>query len=237
MYLMGLIDGGVDVGPITITPDFRIIDGRHRAEAYKHLDLTTIKARTEEDGNFLTLTGKALNANIGGSLPPTRRDLEHTMIYLIKNGAGRDKIIDEFSKYLPKSLLRVSYQRGIHAVNKQKINRAISLLTDSPTLTIKKVAELVGIDPKHIQNRIDEMNKKSANGKWLASTKTSLSRRFSHFNKSNGQLVRKIFEDFDDGEISEKELSASLEYLSQLISNQNRVWQDWDKRWRSRTKS
>jgi len=234
LYLMGLIDGGVDVGPIKITKDLRVIDGRHRIEAYKHLDIPMVSAIVEEDGDILTFVGKALGANIGGALPPTRRDIEHTVSDLLKSGISRDRIVNQLSQYLPRSFLRVAYQQAIAAINRQKVNKAISLLTETPTLTVKKVSELVEIDPRYVQDALDKMNKKSLNGKWLSTTKLTLRSRFTHFNKSNGKLVQGIFKDFDDAEITEKELTEALNYLGQLIANENRIWQDWDRRFKAR---
>jgi len=236
LYLMGLIDGGVDVGPIRITEDLRIIDGRHRAEAYNHLGIPMIKAIVESDGSALTLIGKAIGANVGGALPPTRRDLQHAIAHLVKQGIGRDKITEELSQFLPKSFIRVAYQQAVSDIHRQRIRKAIQILSENPGLTIKKVGELVGVEPKFIQDAITKVKEHDSNGKWLSSIKQGLSSRYTHFNKSNGKLVQKIFRDFDDGEISEKELSGAVGYLGQLITNQNRIWQDWDKRWKARTK-
>ena len=80
----------------------------------------------------------------------------------------------------------------------------------------------------------DMMKKKNPDGKWLSSKKATFCTRYSHFNRCNGYTVRKIFEEFDDGEINDNELRGAFDCLAQLISKQNQMWQDWDKRFKAR---
>jgi hypothetical protein len=55
-YLLSLMEGRIDVGPITITEDNIVIDGRHRVDAAKDLHWETIKARVKDSPPLIKVT-------------------------------------------------------------------------------------------------------------------------------------------------------------------------------------
>ncbi|HNS34400.1 MAG TPA: ParB N-terminal domain-containing protein [bacterium] len=85
LYLAELIEAGVVLNPIEITPDMAVIDGRHRIEAAELNSQVEIKARIVSISDESELVARAYRANVGGALPPTQEDTEHTVLLCFKH--------------------------------------------------------------------------------------------------------------------------------------------------------
>lgn len=104
LHLAELIEAGTELPPISITSDMLVVDGRHRIEAYKLNSLDKIKATLVEVRDKTSLIAEAYRANIGGALPPTPADTEHTIKLLVGSGASMKKIATLLG--LPPSITR-----------------------------------------------------------------------------------------------------------------------------------
>ncbi|HNP75515.1 MAG TPA: ParB N-terminal domain-containing protein, partial [bacterium] len=65
LYLAELIEAGVVLNPIEITPDMAVIDGRHRIEAAELNSQVEIKARIVSISDESELVARAYRANVG----------------------------------------------------------------------------------------------------------------------------------------------------------------------------
>jgi hypothetical protein len=227
LFLWSLIDAGTELPPIKITKDFSIIDGRHRRIAYEHAGIPMIKAEVVDTDSTIEIVKQAIEANMGGALPPTKTDLYRTMMILINRKYSKERITDEFKSILPMGLIRISYHQARWQINNKKVNEAIDLIKTS-NLTVKKAAEIVGISENSIKEKLD---RKKIDGNGNPHLKGTLSKMFTHFNKSLGKIVSKTFQDCEDGELTKLETEAILKFLAKLIVNQNRMYADWQKRW------
>ncbi len=227
LFLWGLIDAGVELPPIKITKDFSIIDGRHRRDAYEHANIPIIKAEIVDTDSTIEIVKQALEANWGGALPLTKNDLYRTMTILINRKYSKDRIFNEFKSILPMALIRSSHHNAVWQINNKKVNEAIDLIRTS-NLTVKKAAEIIGISEKSVKDKLDR-RKIGDNGN--PHLKGTLSKMFTHFDKSLGKVVSKIFQDFEDSEQTKLETETILKFLAKLIINQNRMYADWQKRW------
>jgi len=223
VYLAELIRAGQILPPIKITPDFKIIDGRHRKEAYFLEDILTIKAEVLNVTGTIDIVKEALSSNMGGALPPLKNDLLRTMTILINKGYSRTRILKEFESIIPLSLLKSSHHHALWAINRKKVNNAVDLIRDG--LTIEKACEATGAS---IQSVRDKLNPKDPPHNHVALT---LKRMFSHFDKKLGKVFSKILEDFEDGNRTKGETENVIKGLSKLIINQNRMYANWEKRW------
>lgn len=230
-YLASLIGGDVDLGPIRITDDYKIIDGRHRVEATKFLNLPTIRAIVEKDGDLFLLVKKALSSNMGGALPNTREDLRHSITFLIEQQqASYQKIITQLSDIYPHGMIKAIYGDAISRINNKKLAKALFLLRDG-NITLSKAADAVGIPEKYLSDAIKRKGTKLTPQRWIADEKLLFKRRYSHVNKCNAQARIHIFQKFDDGELRENEVDSFLDYFGQQVARQQQIYSDWRKRW------
>jgi hypothetical protein len=234
-YLSSLMDGGTDLGPIRLTEDYIIIDGRHRVEAAKFLDRETIGAIIEKDGNFLNLVQRGLALNIGGALPPSPKDLEYLISGLIDKGFTHAKITEALGNILPNSMLRKIIHHVKWRTNQKRLVQGVSLIIDS-RMTLERAAKSVGISPEALKRFLDGKRNK-INGEEFTLTKMGLTKRYTKFNKSNGKVITSIFDGFDKGEITRGEMDSLFKHLAKLVTNQNRMYMDWDRRWRAKNVS
>lgn len=227
--LWSLRDAGVELPPILITKDYRIVRGRHRVYVERELmKKETIKAIVTEETDFIKLVAMAVEENSGGSLPLTKEDLFHTMVPLVQKGISLKKVVSAFP-FLPHQLIRTCYRHAEWRENNKKYQQARSLVIYD-NLTVNKAAEVVGIDQQKLQKFLDKKADNNGGGRLVASKK-ELGQRFSHFNRCNGQKVRDLFKLYDDGEIGKRDADSIFNYLGNLIINQNRMYADWQKRW------
>jgi hypothetical protein len=224
LYLWSLIEGGVPLPPIKITKDYYIIDGRHRIEAYKDANIEIIEAEVINEDSTIEIVKLALSSNIGGPLPPTKNDICRTMILLVEKKYSRKRIFDEFSKILPKSLIRTSYHSAVWKINNNKKNDVFDLLAKGSTLPV--ISKALDIPKEKIHEWIKN-RKVSTNG----TGRMEIRQMFTHFNKKLGKVFSNILQACEDGEKTKMETESIIQFLSKLISNQNRMYSDWNKRW------
>ena len=224
IFLWTLIDAGVSLPPIKITEDYSIVDGRHRRAAYQNADFTTIKAEIIKTDGAIDIVREALGANMGGALPPTKLDIYRTMTILVNRGYSKERIIKELKPILPLGLIRSAHHNAIWQINNKKVNETIDLMTTS-SLTLEKAAKITGADMKAVKDKLERKKKINPN------IEGNLTQMFSHFNMCLGKIVSKLFQDYEDGEETKLKMKGVFERLSKLISNQNRMYFDWNKRW------
>ena len=228
-FLMAeLMDAGVKFPPIEITEDNRLIEGRHRVRAAQFLDRETIEAIVVPDKGELESVSHAFEANYGGSLPPTTEDLIHTFTYLIEKSISRDKIIQQFSKFIPKEIVGVYFQKASSNVSNKRVYEAIRLIKDNG-LDIHEAAKKVGL--KSIAQIKNEIDRRIGSGEVkVPKFKSIFSSKFTQFNNSNGHLITQLRSAYKNGEISGEEVADTLKHLGDLISNTNRLYEDWQSR-------
>jgi hypothetical protein len=226
-YLCELQEGGTDLGPIKITKNFTIIDGLHRVALFRLLEIPTIKAEIVDDDSTIGIIRQALNSNMGGPLPPTKADIRRVMTILITKGYSKKRIYEEFKEVLPVSFIKTSYQYAALKINNRKVQEAIQLINDS-NLSKQKAAEMVGIPEDWITKKLSTG---ITNGEYVQAAKAELSGLFAHFNKRTGKAFSTILQKYDDADATKKDTERVVKYLGQLISNQNRMYADWQKRW------
>jgi predicted DNA-binding protein (UPF0251 family) len=238
LYLRSLLDGGVDLTPIKLTDDYKIIDGRHRVEAFKKLNRSMIKATIEPDGDLTVLAQKALEANFGGPLPNTREDIRHTISFLVSKGESYKKVLSHLSQIYPAGMIRAIYAEVASNINKRKVQEAIFLISKS-NVTLSQAAQMIGISEMAVRNEMDSRDGKVTKNikRWITEEKIQVVRRYSHLNMCNGKVISKIMESFDSGELGELEINSFFNSLSKVVENQNRVASNWQKRWNVRRHS
>jgi ParB-like chromosome segregation protein Spo0J len=107
-HLRTLVESGVKLPPLLISENKELVDGRHRLAVYRSLGHTTVKCVVEKFTSASDKITRALECNVGGSLPPTEADITHTMQVLLATSATRRQIIDLISSRVgfPRTLVK-----------------------------------------------------------------------------------------------------------------------------------
>ena len=202
LHLAELIEAGTELPPISITSDMLVVDGRHRIEAYKLNSLDQIKAPLVEVRDKTSLIAEAYRANIGGALPPTPADTEHTIKLLVGSGASMKKIATLLG--LPPSITR-RYVGSVKAkAARRRLSEAVSAVV-SQNATVEEAARLFGVNPATLQERLG--GKHGDKGRLGIS---ELNQALTRHNKSAGQKLRSIVESairlYEDGDATAKEV-------------------------------
>ena len=93
--LVSALSTGTVLPPITVeAKTFRLVDGRHRYEAYKRKKLKTIEAVTKVYANEADLFADAVRNNIGHGQPLDSYTVRSAIIRLTEYGYSKDAISD-----------------------------------------------------------------------------------------------------------------------------------------------
>lgn len=226
IYLIDLIQAGVELDPITITEDFRIIDGRHRYEAYQLLDKTEIPCVVDETITSETdLLAAAYKANAGGALPPSRGDTEHTIGLLLDRGTAQRSIAEMLN--LPPSLARRYINQVKSRKNRQKMRGAIAAVTDEG-LTVAAAADRFGVDPEELKTSLSGHRRKGR--KDLADMQKALTSAFKSVSQKNAAFFRQTIDRYQDGDLSKPQVEELFRHVKAAQRRSARAVDGWESR-------
>ncbi|MCX6745303.1 MAG: hypothetical protein NTX82_07335 [Candidatus Parcubacteria bacterium] len=228
MFFCLLIDGAA-LPPIKITKDFQIIDGRHRVEAHEQAEKLEIEAEIIEVKNPSDFIVEAYRANIGGSLPPSKEDTEHTIRMLLELKVPRKKICELLA--LP-SELGAKYVDTVQSrIARQRLNNAADAVTGR-NLTIAQAAEECKIDPDRLKDFLSGRKKrKSKTG--VPEMKAMLTTRYRGIGVDNGKILSKLRKMLGDSDISLAQATEVLEHLKKLQVQSDKKVKAWEDRFKA----
>ncbi|HNW09057.1 MAG TPA: ParB N-terminal domain-containing protein [bacterium] len=228
LYLAELIEAGVVLNPIEITPDMAVIDGRHRIEAAELNSQVEIKARIVSISDESELVARAYRANVGGALPPTQEDTEHTVLLLLDRGVAKKRIGELLG--LPASLARKYVNEVQFKLKRQRLQRAVLAVTEGG-LTVAKAAEQYAVEPAQLKEALSGKKKK-----WgISEIKLALSNQYRASSKRNSSICKKMIEKFEDGDVTAKQAMSIFNHLEHLQRRSARLVADWKKRFEAKT--
>jgi len=235
LFLAELYESGVAVPPITVTADtLTLVDGRHRLTAMelalrKEAEVEIVPEMTSDE-----LIAAAFTANLGGSLPPTRDDIEHTIELLMDQGKNRKEIVDLLSASaknkagIPASLMRTYVGKVQSNIFHRAMRRAVLAVVDGG-LTVEQAAIKYAVDREKLRDEIRGKKKKSKEF-GAREIKSGLSQKF----KSNSQVVaslyRKLMDRYKDGEVNAEQIRDVADYIGTMVHRQVTNQKEWTRR-------
>ena len=230
MYLAELIEGGVIVDPIQVTAaddgKFAILDGRHRIEAHKLLDRKHIQARVMPPmKNVVEEISAAFKANIGGALPPSREDVEHTVSLLCAQGVSTREIAHLLP--IPPSLARKYVNMVSSRALRARMRQAMEAVTDGD-LTIPESAKKFDIDTETLRKNLGGRKKKGQLR--LSEAVNVIRRQFRSFSQRNAAMFKRLFDDYEDGEVSAELVDKTLDTFKKSIKQMSVSFDGWKQR-------
>jgi transposase-like protein len=225
-----LLEDGVELPPILITPDYQVIDGRHRISAHDMIGRTEIRAQIIDDTNKVNLIAMAYNANTGGALPPTKEDTEHTIRLLLGQNVSEKKIKEMLE--VPNSLSRKWIDNVKSKINRKKLMTALDAISEGG-LTAKQAADKYGIPPNKLKEALSGRRKKKYEEDAVSAMKKELSKRFSSFNQQTAHMLGKLLKLVEDADVTPKQANDIINDLEKKQANSARNVAKWKKRFRA----
>ncbi len=212
MALAELIAAGVALDPIKVTPDLQIVDGRHRKEAYELCDRTETEAVIMTFASEAEMIAEAYRCNVGGALPPTKEDTEHTVSLLLEHGESMKKIGEMLG--LPAIVAR-TYAKVIQSKAKRvKLQSAAAAVTDGG-LTVMKAAEQYEVEPDELKEVLHPSKRRGVR-QGIAEMHRELTTQYRSVGSTNAAFCRKIVEKVEDGDISVGQADELFDHLQTL---------------------
>lgn len=226
LYLGELVQNGVKLPPILINPQKKVIDGRHRVEAYELNDLLEIEAEVVNITSDAELIAAAFKANVGGALPPNSQDIEHTIVVLLGLGEAQKHIVEMLG--LPVEMTRGYIKNVQSRLMRQKLQQAADAVTEGG-LTVPKAAEQFRVNPDRLKETLSG-NRKKQKKEAMNEVQLHFTKRYRSLGSSNAASLRRLFDKFQDGDVSPQQVVAIFEKLDQLQKQSARSLADWRKR-------
>lgn len=222
IMLAGIIENGGKIDDdIDVTEEFEIVDGRHRKEAYElakvqKVDVNLLSFESREE-----MIAYAYNANSGGSLPPTAKDTEHTVMLLLEEGLGHKRIGELIG--LPTSLARRYVNEIKSKQARTQLLKAVKAVADDG-LTAVQSAEKYGVDLTKLKEEISGKKRKSKSG--VAEIQREFTNRYRTLGHRTTQILRRLREKLEDGDVKVKQVKEIFKHLASLQARHNRSLTD-----------
>jgi len=231
LFFAELIESGEELNPIEITPNNEVIDGRHRVEAHAFFDRESVRAKVVRVSGQKDLIARAYKSNSKGSLPPSRQDTEHTVALLVGLNETAKNIADLLG--IPAKIAR-QYAREVRAkIQRFNMQKAVKAVTEGG-LTVQESAEAHKVDLKKLQEHLDGKRRPAKYG--IPDVKSASTRSYKSIASKNASILRKLFDKYEDGDVTEAQVLEIIKHLEGLQKKQARSMADWRKRFEAKKK-
>ena len=226
LHLAELLENGVKLPPIKITQDRMVIDGRHRIEAHHVALRKEIEAEVEDVKDETSLIVEAYKANVGGPLPPSRDDTEHTVMMLLEHGEAKKRIAALLG--LPAGMACRYVNEVQSKATRAKLQRAAAAVTDGG-LTVAKAAEQYDADPEKVKELLSGRRRKQQK-EGIAEIRRNFTKLYQSVGLKNASAIRRLLDKHEDGDVTEKQVSDIFSHIEHLQKESARKVADWRKR-------
>jgi len=232
-FLAELIENGVPMRDnIRVTRDLVIVDDRHRWEAYDLNKIDEVYVDIVDVTDEVTLIAEAYKANIGGSKPPTAEDTNHTVELLIERKQSI-KAIGELMA-LPPSMARKYVNEVKSRLNRAKMMAAVNAVTHGG-LNVSQASMLHEVDVEKLKEALSGTRKKhKENQHGVEELHRSLTRQYKSISSTNAATLRKLLEQYEDGDVTPEQVTEIIKHLEQLQKKTSRALADWKHRFEAK---
>lgn len=216
LHLAELYQAKVQLPPVSLVDmgdgTYSFIDGRHRAAAKALLGDDSIPAIVQPmngSKGTMELYAQALRANYGGSKPPTREDIQHTVHRMVEQGAGLTAI-SRLIDFIPNSMLHNMVAAAKGHINRDKMRKAIQYVAEGSNPA--EAAKKFGVEPKAVSDAIAGRKRKWSTGEGtiLAENKNHITRVLKAANLSIGKHMQDLLNQVEAGEVSPETVAKIL---------------------------
>lgn len=209
LLLAELYESGQPMEPIVITTSLEVVDGRNRIEASILACRTTVNAIIVSDMEKKELLVTAMNANMGGSRPPTNKDVIFSIEALLRAGATGKWIVD--NTRMPRQVTEkylFTARRNLMSIQIVKARQAMA----ERLLTVEEAATEFGVTLPRLKSEIT--GKRFRDGINIAS---QLKSGITHRNKSDSQRNTTAFKAaihaYREGDMTKEQVMAFFDEI------------------------
>ncbi len=231
-FFEDLYRSSADVPALEINPDKVLIDGRHRLEALKRLKrryATCVIVQQKDRAEMIAL---AIARNANGALPPSEEDYIFSAVQLLQLGKIRADVVRMLAKLLPVSMATRLVANAQSNLAKQKTRAALRDVSDND-MTVAAAAKKHKIEPARLKAALRGRSKTVVNSSSLAAITTTLTKRFRGLSASNANLLKRLAERCEDGELNERVYASVVTKMRVLVAKLSRVVDDYDHRFKT----
>ena len=117
-------------------------------------------------------------------------------------------------------------------MNRAKLQRAARAVTEGG-LTVAKAAETHSVDFDRLKEMLAGRRSKHRGG--VADTQRTLTKRYKGLASSNGNMLRRLLEQHEDGDVTERQVNGIFDHLESLQQRGVRSVADWRRRFSGMT--
>jgi hypothetical protein len=227
-----LYEAGVDIPPIQVVQGtMEVLDGRHRLRAHDLLERDVVPVVFVPDASRADLLCEAFKSNYGGPRPPSRDDIEFTIEQLLAEGMGLARLAEKLP--FPKSLVRRYISNVQSNLRKRKVSQATAAIVDG-NMTVAKAAEKFGVEVDDLKDVISGKRKKRVG---VGDLKGNVTSRMRGTSLKNMSVIRKAFDAYDDGTMSEKNVRQLLAHIAAAIKQMEKSHHGWEARFDAKVRA
>lgn len=226
-FFREMFEADADVDPIIVTrKTFQLVSGRHRCAGATAAGKEEIIGFLIDEAPLVDLIVEGFKSNVGGPLPPSPADFNHTLRLLLEQGVSRRRILDMLgeSTGLPRKLLIRHLDDVQSDMAKTRLARAVEAVTDGG-FSVPQAAKEHEVEESTLRARLKGLRTKPELG--LDAVKSRLTGKFKGFSSTNAKTAKSLIERFKDGDVTSELVRGVFAHMQHLIRKADRVVADY----------
>lgn len=208
------VEASKAIAPILITEELELVDGRHRKEAMELAGLKSCRAEVSEPLTDLEIVTKAAQLNAGGSLPPSREDIQFMVEQLIsKFGLTQPQIRSQLN-WMPASVCNKYIKMA--SGHLAEIRRKLALADIAAGVPLKEAAKRHSVGEDMLAEIVTGRKVKSKAG--VVQIKGTITASFRAWGTNVSKMVNRSLEDYRDGDITEAAAEDVIQHVEHLVN-------------------
>ena len=223
----------IQIGFLNDSEELILIDGRHRKVAYEWLGNTATDCIVKHYASEADMIVEALEANVGGSLPPKPEDITHVMELLLASGVSRREIIRKVTGRtgFPAKLVATHVRNVQNVLTQARLRRAVHAVAEGGK-TIEEAAQEYDVNLERLRTELLKGKKLDENEGVtnLSQAQAWTNKKVGSLNRSLARLYGKISRDLGDGLLTLEQAEDIMEYMGKMVQRIVSSHDDWKSR-------
>lgn len=235
-YLASLLEAGKEISPLLLSAEGNVlVDGRHRLAAIRLMggieEFPCEIRKFDSEGDMLIA---ALEANVGGSLPPSPADITLTMQMLLVAKVSKREIIEKVNEIVgfPPSLIKKHLNKVQANLNLARLQKAISAVARGD-LTVQQAAEDNSVDLKDLREALSENGRRRGERDLdINKLKDHIGQNFTRASSVMGHNLSLLATHLEDGIVKNDEVNEVMLSLEKKLKRLVACYNQWHGRFK-----
>jgi len=226
-----LMLAGVKFPPLLVSGSMRLVDGRHRLEAYTNCQESEVEAEIVDPKDEAEFIGMAFKANsTKGPAQPTEEDIKHTISLLLDqkvvSSVAIAEVLGEREEYVRPMIKDVKSK-----AKRAKMMKAVNAVADGDMKPVE-AAEEFGVKIEDLRQAITGRRRKEKKGPNAAQLLLAGSDR--SYLISLGHGLNKLMDAYNASDLSPAQMTAVYDQQKAFLKKVERRLEDWHSRYMSK---